>query len=213
MHFLVTGLILLAVASFLMIYNARYGPIIGLANEGFRGGEAVGGRTGGQAYGVNLGGFQDMQCAASEMFSAELGRCVPAGAPGTAPNTDHVAEGFASFFMGEQMSGSGSASLKEGFSEAGGYGSKYEAMGPFDAVKLKPTNGVSSYRSAPPNEPLMGPAFEVGPDNLFMFKNNQCKPECCGASYACDGGCVCSTPEQRKLVNMRGGNRTVEDGF
>ncbi len=197
MHFLVTGLILLAVASFLMIYNARYGPIIGLANEGFRGGEGIAGHTGGEAYGVNLGGFQDMQCSPSEMWSAELGRCVPAGAPGTAPNTDHMSEGFASYFLGE----------------AGGYGSKYEAMGPFDAVKLKPTNGVSSYRSAPPNEPLMGPAFEVGPDNLFMFKNNQCKPECCGASYACDGGCVCSTPEQRKLVNMRGGNRTVEDGF
>ncbi len=110
------------------------------------------------------------------------------------------------------------ASASEGFDDyflenAGGYGSQYKAMGPFDGVALKPANGQSQYRNTAPNEPLMGPAFEVGPDSLFMFKNNQCKPECCGASYSCDGGCVCSTPEQRRLINMRGGNRTVEDGF
>jgi hypothetical protein len=110
------------------------------------------------------------------------------------------------------------ASASEGFADyflqnAGGYGKSYEAMGPFDNVALKPSNNVSQYRNTAPNEPLMGPAFEVGPDNLFMFKNNQCKPECCGASFSCDGGCVCSTPEQRQLINMRGGNRTVEDGF
>jgi len=47
-----------------------------------------------------------------------------------------------------------------------------------------------------------------------MFKNNQCKPECCGASFSCDGGCVCTTPEQRDLINQRGGNRTQpDDGF
>jgi hypothetical protein len=97
--------------------------------------------------------------------------------------------------------------------DAGGYGKSYNAMGAFDNVKLVPNNGQSQYRNTLPNEPMMGPAFEVGPDSLFMFKNNQCKPECCGASYACDGGCVCSTPEQRKFINMRGGNRTVEDGF
>ncbi len=106
----------------------------------------------------------------------------------------------------------------EGFADyllqnAGGYGKSYESIGPFDNVALKPSNGMSQYRNTAPNEPLMGPAFEVGPDNLFMFKNNQCKPECCGASFSCDGGCVCSTPEQRRLINMRGGNRTVEDGF
>jgi hypothetical protein len=25
-------------------------------------------------------------------------------------------------------------------------------------------------------------------------------------------GCVCTTPQQRNYINMRGGNRTVEDG-
>jgi hypothetical protein len=105
------------------------------------------------------------------------------------------AEGFASHLL-EQSAGTGKS---------------YEPIGAFDGVKLVPSNGVSQYRNTLPNEPLMGPAFEVGPDSLFMFKNNQCKPECCGASFACDGGCVCSTPEQRRLINTRGGNRTVEE--
>jgi len=88
-------------------------------------------------------------------------------------------------------------------------------IGPFDKVRLKTNNGVSEWRYNHPNEKLSGnyPPFSPGSDNLFMFKDNQCKPECCGASYACDGGCVCTTPDQRKFINTRGGNRTVEDGF
>jgi hypothetical protein len=106
-------------------------------------------------------------------------------------------EGFASYF------------LENAFPTNG------KPMGPYDDVKLETGNGVSSWRYNHPNEPVEGnyPPFELGPDNLFMFKDNQCKPECCGASYACDGGCVCSTPQQRNFINSRGGNRTVEDGF
>lgn len=62
-----------------------------------------------------------------------------------------------------------------------------------------------------PNEPLAGPPVQVGPDNLFIFKNNQCKPECCGSSLSCDGGCVCTTPQDRLLINSRGGNRGPGD--
>jgi len=70
------------------------------------------------------------------------------------------------------------------------------------------------WRARKPNEPLAGPNVDaVGPDNLFIFKNNQCKPECCGATLSCDGGCVCTTPAQRNLINTRGGNRTQDDGF
>jgi hypothetical protein len=88
-------------------------------------------------------------------------------------------------------------------------------IGPFDGVRLETGNGVSSYRYNHPNEPLSGnyPPFELGMDNLFMFKDNQVKPECCPASYASDTGCVCTTPSQRTFINQRGGNRTVEDGF
>ena len=151
--FLLSGLILLVLASFLMMYNGASGNFVGL--------EA----------------FSDKLVEAEKKMEA--------------------VEKFSSYFLGE----------------AGGVGKGYDPIGAFDGVKLVPNNGVSQYRNTLPNEPMMGPAFEVGPDSLFLFKNNQCKPECCGASFACDGGCVCSTPEQRKMINQRGGNRTVEDGF
>lgn len=92
----------------------------------------------------------------------------------------------------------------------------YTPMGPFDGVKLDtghPGNPDSGWRYTKPNEPLNGPEVEMGPDSLFMFKNNQCKPECCGASFSCNGGCVCTSPQQRKMINERGGNRTISGDF
>jgi hypothetical protein len=88
-------------------------------------------------------------------------------------------------------------------------------MGPFDGVRLETGNGVSSYRYNHPNEPLAGnyPPFELGMDNMFMFRDNQVKPECCPSTYSSDTGCLCTTKNQRTFINQRGGNRTVEDGF
>ena len=103
----------------------------------------------------------------------------------------------------------------EGFStytlaNGGGVGDSYQVMGAFDGIRLK-TGNSSSWRYTSPNEPLTGPEFKPGDDSLFIFKNNQCKPECCGASFSCDGGCVCTTPQQRDYINKRGGNRTLPD--
>ena len=122
-------------------------------------------------------------------------------------------EGFESKKKEAEGFDSHSEKKKEGFrnysgSPAGAKNS-YVPMGQFDGVKLETGNGVSEWRYTSPNEPLRGPEVELGPDSLFMFKNNQCKPECCGASFSCDGGCVCTTPKQRKFINERGGNRTV----
>jgi hypothetical protein len=91
---------------------------------------------------------------------------------------------------------------------AGGATNEYKPMGPFDGVGLTCPDGVSKWKCNTANEPMNGPAFEPGPDSLFMFKNNQCKPECCPSSYSCDGGCVCTTPDQRQVIASRGGNRT-----
>jgi len=91
---------------------------------------------------------------------------------------------------------------------AGGAKDSYSGIGPFDGVRLTCPGGESSWKCNTPNEPLNGPAFKPGPDSLFMFKNNQCKPECCPASYSCDGGCVCTSPDQRSVIAHRGGNRT-----
>jgi hypothetical protein len=108
-------------------------------------------------------------------------------------------EGFISYFL-ENAGASGMGS------------NKYQPIGAFDGISVE-TKGSSSWRGTSPNEPLLGPEFQPGPDNLFIFKNNQSKPDCCASSYSSDMGCVCTTPQQRDYINMRGGNRTVEDGI
>ena len=90
-------------------------------------------------------------------------------------------------------------------------GKKYTPIGPYDEVLLKPANGLSNWRGPPPNEPLLGPEPDLDNNELFMFANNQCKPECCGASFSCSGGCVCTTAQQRQFINTRGNNRNQPD--
>jgi len=135
-------------------------------------------------YGLKRGfeGYQDSgMVAAAPMSNVRPTSMI--GAP---------AEGFASFKS----------------SNAGGAKDVYQPMGQYDGVKLSTGNSVSGWRYTAPNEPLTGPEFKPGDDELFMFKNNQCKPECCGASFSCGGGCVCTTPQQRQYIAERGGNRT-----
>jgi hypothetical protein len=95
--------------------------------------------------------------------------------------------------------------------EAGGSQYGTAPVGAYDGVNVG-TGAYQGWRSTLPNEPLVGPNVDApGLDNLFIFKNNQCKPECCGATLSCDGGCVCTTPDQRNLINSRGGNRLKGD--
>jgi hypothetical protein len=120
------------------------------------------------------------------------------------PVLSATGEGFANYVMAKNAS-------KEGFQSysPGGAKDAYEPIGAFDGIRLQTGNNVSSWRYTAPNEPLKGnfPKFEVGPDNLFMFKDNQAKPECCGSSFSSDMGCICTTPEQRAYINNRGSNR------
>ena len=54
---------------------------------------------------------------------------------------------------------------------------------------------------------LTGPHLDGTADtseSMFMFAKNQCKPECCPSSFSCDGGCVCTTDNQREFI-ARGG--------
>lgn len=115
----------------------------------------------------------------------------------------------------EEMSAP-TATLREGFSSyllenAAGSKGSYKSMGAYDGVQLATGNNSSVWRYTAPNEKLLGDEFVPGDDSLFMFKNNQCKPECCGASFSCGGGCVCTTPQQRQYLAGRGGNRTAPE--
>jgi hypothetical protein len=124
-------------------------------------------------------------------------------------------EGFYNYVMNGGFKLGGGEGFENYQLSGAGTGSDYQPIGAYDNVLKVPSNGVSAWRDTLPNEPLAGPAFK-GPstDNLFMFKNNQCKPECCGSSFSCGGGCVCTTPEQRQMIANRGGNRTMpEDGI
>lgn len=96
---------------------------------------------------------------------------------------------------------------------AGGSAFATAPIGSYDGLNLAAglPPAAQGFRANHPDEPLLGPPVEIGPDNLFYFKNNQCKPECCGATLSCDGGCVCTTPDQRNFINTRGGNRLSGD--
>ena len=41
---------------------------------------------------------------------------------------------------------------------------------------------------------------------MFMFAQNQVRPECCPSTYSSDMGCVCTTESQRNFIAGRGGN-------
>ncbi len=179
---LVSGLVLLLVANVIMMYYKPFGLVYG---ERFQNMDASGS--------VVVAGFQNADASAPTPTPAPT-PATPAPAGTDAATPEKKKEGFTSY------------SLATG----GGAKDKYEPIGPFDGVKLS-TGNSSAWRYTAPNEPLMGPEFAPGPDSLFIFKNNQCKPECCGASFSCGSGCVCTTPEQRQLIASRGGNRTAPD--
>ena len=132
-------------------------------------------------------GFQEMNMQAMPGAPGPNGPRQPI--PG---NAAPVSEGFQSYFL----------------ENSAGTNKTYAPMGAYDGVQLPTGNTISQWRYTKPDEKLLGDEFVPGPDSLFMFKNNQCKPECCGASFSCGGGCVCTTPEQRQMVASRGGNRT-----
>jgi hypothetical protein len=149
-------------------------------------------------YGPSMEMFQNTMNSAGMNSSTMMNAARnSANSPNTQQGMNYKAgvEGFASYFL----------------SEAAGSKDNYSPMGAYDGVTLPTGNNVSSWRYTAPNEKLLGDEFVPGPDSLFMFKNNQCKPECCGASFSCGGGCVCTTPEQRQYIAGRGGNRTAPE--
>ena len=93
-----------------------------------------------------------------------------------------------------------------------------------DGLYLTP-GGSSSWRKQPNNVPLLQGKFFVPqgtplplrcesvyqslPENsMFLFAKNVASPLCCPSTYSTDRGCVCTTPEQRALLNgWRGNNK------
>jgi hypothetical protein len=98
----------------------------------------------------------------------------------------------------------------EGFMDYLSNGFATESIGSYDGINMAANlpKDAQGFRARLPNVP-----HPAGTE-MLPFVNNECKPECCGSTLACDGGgCVCTTPEDRDLINTRGGNRRHEDGF
>ena len=105
----------------------------------------------------------------------------------------------------------------------------YNPIGPYDGITLPPSSG-NVYGLMQPtrqNATVLGyqvplqqpnPNDEVGysesyptvdgtpntQKDLFMFAHNMSHPDCCPSTYSTSTGCVCTTPEQRNWISMRG---------
>ncbi len=198
---LITALLLLLAANLFMMYVSPFG-LKGV--EGFQQKTDASGNSVMEMYqdasGAAAAPPAEAAAGMTASEEAEMKKKMAANgeAPAATPDAGmepKATEGFASYSL----------------SNAGGAKNAYEPIGAFDNIRLSTGNSISSWRYTAPNEPLMGPAFKPGDNELFIFKNNQCKPECCGASFSCGGGCVCTTPEQRDYINGRGGNRNLPD--
>ena len=94
--------------------------------------------------------------------------------------------------------------------------------GSLDGIVLRP-GGASTWRQQPNNVPKMKGRFFVPqgysmplkceetymkmPSNsMFMFAQNVSSPSCCPSTYSSSGGCLCSTPDQRRWVAQQRGN-------
>ena len=207
---LLTGLFLIVVANVLMMYYAPYGLIRNM--EGY---QNVVNNT---AVAANDTAVANNSTVANNSAVATNSTNVSANSTNVAANSTNVSANTA--VAANNTTRVNTASVvntpAEGFSSynvdnAAGAKDGYQPIGQYDGVKLSTGNSVSSWRYTAPNEPLTGAEFVPGDDELFMFKNNQCKPECCGASFSCGGGCVCTTPKQRQYIAERGGNRTTPE--
>lgn len=93
----------------------------------------------------------------------------------------------------------------------------YLSAGSFGTAPIGSYDGMNMAAGLPPDAQGFRARMPNVPHppgtTMLPFVNNVCKPECCGASLSCSGGCVCTTPEDRDLINTRGGNRVHDDGF
>ena len=71
-----------------------------------------------------------------------------------------------------------------------------------DAKKMYGDSHTNTKRSNYVGTPVPLPEGE-----MFFFKKNQFKPECCPATYTTSAGCACISKDQLSYLNNRGGNR------
>lgn len=83
-----------------------------------------------------------------------------------------------------------------------GYGNQYLKTNKPDQPLLTDTQTL--LRHDMPLADFKDAPLEDGQRQMFMFAKNKCSPNCCPSTYSCAGGCVCTTEQQRNLINKRG---------
>lgn len=73
---------------------------------------------------------------------------------------------------------------------------KYAANMGYDATSSKYSQNKGTHVPLPEGQ-------------LYMFADNEFKPECCPSTYSSSSGCACISEEQVNYINERGGNRTM----
>ena len=98
-------------------------------------------------------------------------------------------------------------------SDSGGFGTA--SIGAYDGINLAANlpPAAQGFRQNHPNDPLIGAPIELDGEHLFLYANNRASPDCCPSTLTSDGGCVCTTPQQRDFINTRGGNRVHGGDF
>ena len=61
--------------------------------------------------------------------------------------------------------------------------------------------------------PYSLPEHKPTPEGIWFLSNTKSSPKCCNSTtYSTGAGCLCTTPAQLHFLNMRGGNRSSDDG-
>lgn len=127
----------------------------------------------------------------------------PAPAPATEPKKQQAATNT-------------HADQNEAFSDYAAYRggeNNTDITGSWISKASKYSNDLGYQATAGKANSYVGTAVPLPDGELFFFKNNQFKPECCPGPYSSSTGCACMSAEQVKYLNTRGGNRTSDSEF
>ena len=108
------------------------------------------------------------------------------------------------------------ADQSEAFSDYAAYRggeNNTDITGSWISKASKYSNDLGYQATAGKSNTYVGTAVPLPDGELFFFKNNQFKPDCCPGPYSSSTGCACMSAEQVKYLNTRGGNRTSDSEF
>ena len=61
--------------------------------------------------------------------------------------------------------------------------------------------------------PYSLPEKKPTPEGIWFLLNTKSSPKCCNrSSYSTSTGCLCTSPSNLQFLNMRGGNRSRDEG-